>query len=77
MVRPTPHGQLRLVADSNIDYTFKSQYLRLQDLIGFLNNAEFIGKLNIDLAKNKQVVAYLMFSLKNFAHAMDKYKDIG
>lgn len=74
MVRPTPHGQLRLVVDSNIDYTFKSQYLRLQDLIGFLNNAEFIGKLNIDLAKKQTSgsLHFLMFSLKNFAHAMDK-----
>lgn len=74
VVHPTPHGHLRLIADSNIDYIFQSQHLRLQDLIGFLNNAEFIGKLDMNLANKKTDgnINFLMFSLKNFAHAIDK-----
>jgi hypothetical protein len=74
VLRNTPHGHLRLIADSNIDYTYASKQLHLHDLIGFINNAEFIGKLDLDLAKEQTEgnLHFLMFSLKNFAHAMDK-----
>ena len=74
VLRPTAHGRLRLVADSNIEYAFRSKQLHLNDLIGFLNNAEFIGKLDIDGEKQQTQgnLHFLMFSLKNFAHALDK-----
>ncbi|MBT4885376.1 MAG: hypothetical protein HON55_04400 [Legionellales bacterium] len=70
----TPKGQIRLIMDSNTAYEIAENKIHINDMIGFLNNSEFIGKMTADI-DTKEIygdIHVLTFSLKNFIHGIDK-----
>ena len=70
----TPSGHLRLIMDSNTTYEYATNTLHTADIIGFLNNSEFMGTIstNFDKKTTEGSINVLTFSLKNFIHAIDK-----